>query len=161
MGIFTFITFCILSCAIKKENSYSNSCDIEIVDFNYILTKQDSVKIKKIYTDLKKIEDSCKNCTIEVHQRVADFDGGMAKFRKKFVENFIIPKNSTKSTNKLFLVIGKNDSIKSYDFQNIKDKRIKKEILRVLNLKEMNHWISSNINGTKYDYFLALNVNIF
>ncbi|UOK42160.1 MULTISPECIES: hypothetical protein [Flavobacterium] len=159
-----FIISCFFSCSIHQKKSYANSCIIDFAHDEFILTKQDSVELNKIYAQSKKFADSCEkynlNCLIHAGETQANFIGGYQKFYKTFNDNFKLPKNSSKSTSKLFLTIGKNDNIKSYKMQNIKDKRIKKEIKRVLNLKEMNKWRSANIAGIKCDFIIEFNICI-
>ncbi|ESU23809.1 hypothetical protein FLJC2902T_32220 [Flavobacterium limnosediminis JC2902] len=152
-----FIIFCFFSCSIHQKKSYANSCVIDVINDEFIFTKQDSIKLDKIYASNKKFADSCEkynlNCIFDPIMIEANFKGGIHKFYKVFSDNFEIPKKTihgTKST--AFLTIGRNGEIKSFKILDTKKNKLHNEISRVLRLEELNNWKPAYIVGDPCEY---------
>lgn len=161
--IATIFLFFLNSCYSKTINN-SQYYVTELNTSSFVLSKDDSLQVKKLEIENKKFSDSCKkykmDCLLDGGYQYTEFKGGINNFRRIIYENFKLPANAKPSKNKIRIVIGKNDKIKSYDIENTNDFRIKNEINRILNLDEINTWKSGNFSKYKLEYLIELELII-
>lgn len=133
-------------------------------DYGLKLSKNDSIQINQYKIKNKKLSDSCNryklDCLLHGGHQDANFKGGINNFRQIIYDNFKIPLNTPKSKNRIYVLIGRNDKIKSYNIEAIKDQRVKNELIRILNLDEINNWKSGSYNQYKLEYFVELDLII-
>ncbi len=153
----------LISCSVLNKDKYLTVSNFQ--EKKFLFSKEDSIVILKEEKRLQKFSDSCKKfkldclfCGVDIE---SEFIGGNGKFREIFIKNLIIPKNTKPSKNKIRIIIGKNGSIKSVEVIDYKDERVKKEIVRVLNLSQLNQWTAAK-NFTNYttDFSIIFYLNI-
>jgi len=132
-------------------------------NYGFIINKNDSIQINKLKIENKKFSDSCNkyklNCLLDGGYESTEFKGGINNFRKIIFENFKIPSNTPESVNNIYIVIAKNNKIKSYNIKS-KDKKVENELNRILSLPEINNWNPGSFNHYKLESYIELDLII-
>ena len=141
------VTVLISSCAVSKKLEIKAYFDI----FEPLYSAKDIAFRDKIIDTNIKINDSCKKHNIEYRgdlpvDQHGSFYGGTENFFKLFYSNFKDSFHYKSSVTSIDFIINREGKIENIVVHS-KNKKLKKEINRILRLECMNKWKTSLIGG--------------
>ncbi len=141
------ISVLLFSCAVSKKLEIKAYFDV----YEPIYSQKDVHFRDKIINFNIRINDSCKKHNISYIGDLpvdhnADFNGGTQRFFKLFYSNFKDSFHYKSSVTSIDFIINREGKIENIVVHS-KNKKLKKEINRVLRLECMNKWQTSSIYG--------------
>lgn len=144
------VTALISSCAVPKNAEVKVYWD----NIEPVYSKADVQYRDKIIIASRKFKDSCTKynlvCIIDPIESDCDFYGGAHNFFKLFYSNFKDSFHYKSSVTSIDFTISRESKIENIIVHS-KNKKLKKEIIKVLSLECMNKWKSSYISGRKIE----------